>query len=747
MDASIVFGLLAGGLVLALIVAHLARRRAQEHRAREDLDKLIAERRHLPPTLHPVIDPEICIGSLACLKACPEGDILGIIDGKARLIHAEHCIGHGRCGVECPVGAISLVMGTAERGVDLPEVDEFFESSRAGVHVVGELGGMGLIKNAVVQGLQVADRLGEIITGETGAGAVGMVDVAIVGAGPAGLATAAALRAKGKTFRLLDQQTLGGTVAQYPRQKVVMTEVVELPFVGKIGKKEISKEHLLEQWQRLVKKARIEVEEGVKVQTLQGQDGAFTVGTDKGTVNARKIVLATGRRGSPRKLGCPGEQLAKVTYKLDDPEQYDGCSVLVVGGGDSAVEAAVQLAKESTAKVGISYRGPEFNKCRDANKQRIAEQAKKNALTCYFHTEVESIAEKTLTLKGKGGALTLENDFVLVLAGGELPLQFLQLMGVDVRRYHGEKLGGTKKKSSTQSRAGLAKQRQEQNARRFRNLMYLATGLLILAWLYWNGHAYYALSDAARRKSPDHPMLKSSGPFGHWVGIAATVVMLSNFIYPLRKRLQSLKGIGHIRDWLDFHVFVGFSSPAVIAFHAAFQSKNQLATATAGSLLVVVLTGIIGRFLYALVPSEKGRVLERADVLGLLERARDRLQPLVDEVLDKQALEDLLKFLGRPIEPGTLIDFLTTVPVEWLKLRALVGKAHSACGHGEHWEEVRDLSLRIGTLRTQARFFGGLKRLLGGWRAFHASLAVFLVFAMAAHIGVSLYLGYIPWKH
>ena len=345
---------------------------------------------------------------------------------------------------------------------------------------------------------------------------------------------------------------------------------------------------------------------------------------------------------------------------------------------------------------------------------------------------------------------------MLVLAGGELPLQFLQLMGVDVRRYHGERLRGPKKKNSPPSRAGLAKQLQEENARRFRNLMYLATGVLILAWLYWHGHDYYALEGAARRKSPLHQDLKSSGPFGHWVGIAATAVMLSNFIYPLRKRFSSLKGVGHIRDWLDFHVFVGFCSPAVIAFHAAFQSKNQLATATAGSLLVVVLTGIIGRFLYALVPSEKGRVLERADVLGLLERARDRLQPLVEEAegaedaqaeADHSALEALLKYLGRPIEPGTLIDFLTTVPLEWFKLRALLAKAHAAYGHGEHWEEVRDLSLRIGTLRTQARFFGGLKRLLGGWRGFHASLAVFLVFAMAAHIGVSLYLGYIPWKH
>jgi dihydropyrimidine dehydrogenase (NAD+) subunit PreT len=742
LDSTTIAALIAGGLILSLAVYHLLRRRAMERRARHDLDKLIAERRHLPPSLHPVIDPEICIGSLACLKACPEGDILGIIDGKARLIHAEHCIGHGKCAAECPVGAISLVMGTAERGIDLPEVDEFFESSRPGVHVVGELGGMGLIKNAIVQGQQCADRLaGELKTPAP----EGVVDVVIVGAGPAGLAAAAALREKGKTFRVLEQQAFGGTIAQYPRQKVVMTEEVDVPFIGKIGKKEISKEDLLEQWDKLVKKARIQVEEGIKVTTLEGNDGAFTVGTDKGTVNARKVVLATGRRGSPRKLGCPGENLSKVTYKLDDPEQYNGCSVLVVGGGDSAVEAAVQLSKESDARVAISYRGPEFNRCRDANKKRITEAAAKNALTIHFNTEVASITDKTITLKGKGAA-TLENDFVIVLAGGELPVQFLQVMGVELRRYHGEKLGANKKKTPQQSRAGLAKQLQVDNARRLRNLIYLATGVLILVWLYWHGRNYYPLDAHARLKSPEHPWLKSSGPFGHWVGIAATLVMLSNFIYPVRKRLQVLKGVGHIRDWLDFHVFVGFCSPAVIAFHAAFQSKNQLATATAASLLVVVLTGIIGRFIYALVPSEKGRVLERADVLGLLERAKDRLIPLADEAEDPKALEDVLHFLGRPIEPGGIADFLSTVPAEWFKLRSLLRAARRSFGHGEQWSDVKELSVRIGTLRTQARFFGGLKRLLAGWRVFHATLAVFLVVAMTAHIGVSLYLGYIPWK-
>src|SRR5512133_251887 len=219
--------LVSGSLIaVALVAGGLVGRRWA--RTRRDTAALEEKRRrglHLARSLHPVIDPDICIGSLSCLKACPEGDILGVVDGAARLVHADHCIGHGRCAAECPVGAIRLVFGSAERGVDLPEVDEFFESSRAGVHVVGELGGMGLIKNAITQGLQAAERLADVLRGSD-------QQVVVVGAGPAGLATALGLKACGVRYRLLEQDTVGGSVAHYPRRKVVMTEAVDLPLHG-----------------------------------------------------------------------------------------------------------------------------------------------------------------------------------------------------------------------------------------------------------------------------------------------------------------------------------------------------------------------------------------------------------------------------------------------------------------------------------------------------------------------------------
>ncbi|MGQ0504055.1 MAG: NAD(P)-binding domain-containing protein, partial [Myxococcaceae bacterium] len=302
-------------LTWVLRLRHLGR----EANSKKALAQAISKNLHIPQTLHPVVDPDLCIGSLSCIKACPEGDILGVVDGRAVLINASACIGHGKCELECPVDAIKLVFGSSERGQDLPRVDEYFESSRQGVYIVGELGGMGLIKNALQQGLQVGKHLSVKLKGQARKAGGDLVDIAIVGAGAAGLAAALACKEEGLSFRVLEQDSVGGTIAHYPRQKLVMTERVDLPLVGKFGKKIISKEELLGAWKKIVEKAQIRVEQGVKVEHIHGDDGAFKVATNRGDVKARKIVLAIGRRGTPRKLGVKGEDSAKVSYRLVDP--------------------------------------------------------------------------------------------------------------------------------------------------------------------------------------------------------------------------------------------------------------------------------------------------------------------------------------------------------------------------------------------------------------------------------------------
>src|SRR5882724_1875310 len=262
---------------VAVLSIYLARRRLEDRRARKKLAEAVRLELNIPTSLHPVIDPDICIGSGSCISACPEGKILGLVDGIATLLNASKCIGHGKCAVECPVHAIKLVFGTSERGVDLPEVDEYFETSRAGVHIVGELAGMGLIKNALIQGLQVAARFKDTVDRSPVAGAV---DVAIVGAGPAGIATAVGCRAAGLSYVHIEQDTVGGTVAHYPRQKLVMTETVDLPYYGKFGQTLIRKENLVASFQEVIAKAALRIHEKTKLTALAGDKDNFLITTD-----------------------------------------------------------------------------------------------------------------------------------------------------------------------------------------------------------------------------------------------------------------------------------------------------------------------------------------------------------------------------------------------------------------------------------------------------------------------------------
>lgn len=738
-SASIVAG--SAALVTAIGLVHVRRRRAREARDEAALEEGKARGAHLARSLHPVIDPDICIGSLSCLRACPEGDILGIVGGAARLVHADHCIGHGRCAAECPVGAIKLVFGSAERGVDLPEVDAFFESSRAGLHVVGELGGMGLIKNALVQGLECAERLVEIVPR-------GAPPVAIVGAGPAGIGTALGLKARDVPFRLLEQGSLGGSVFHYPRRKVAMTERVDLPLVGKFGKSTITKEELLAGWLRILSRTGIRVEEGVKVTGVGGEDGRFEVQAErqgaKESLSASKVVLAIGRRGTPRKLGVPGEDLPKVVYGLTDPEQYEGSKVMVVGGGDAALEAAMQIAEETRADVTLSYRGAELARCRDANRKRFQSMVAARRVRPLLPSQVTEIHPDLVRLDYGGKRAKIANDFVIVSIGGEAPQDFLKQVGVSMRRYHGEAPGAADHRTGEHSReirrAGkAAKVRAEKRHRNVLRVVYLVLGLAVLAALAWVGRDYYLLSRPERLRSPLHGTLKSAGPWGHSVGIAATLVMLSNFLYAARKRWKRLAALGRIGSWLDFHVFVGFMSPLVIAFHAAFQSNNLLATGTAGALGIVVATGVVGRFIYGVVPAEGGREVELSELLGRF----DRIQADLVQVATKSDMtRRLLVRVTSPVRAGSLVLLFVAMPFEILALRLRLLLVRFRFPDRAHWREFRGAVLRLEKLRWQIKFYQSLKRLLRGWRAFHASLAIFLVLVIAAHIGLSLYLGY-----
>lgn len=396
-----------------------------------------------PASLHPVIDPSRCIGSAACVASCPEGKVLGVVDGRATLIVGSKCVGHGRCTVECPVDAIRLVFGTSERGVDIPHVSADFESNVDRLYIVGELGGMGLVRNAVRQGVDATKHLSRRLKAE-GPLADGTVDVIVVGAGPAGVAAAITAKEQGLSFRLFDRESkFGGSILHFPRRKLVMTEPMQLPAYGPVKAREIPKEELLGLLQSALDRAGVAVECGREVRSVKpGGEGSarrFQVALSDGTqLVARAVMLAIGRRGMPNKLGVPGEELPKVAYSLLEPELYRGQRALVVGGGNSAVEAAVALAAEEGTHVTLSYRRAAFPRIAEKNRQNLDDAVAAGRVRMMLESNVTQIADGRVVLKTASGEAAIDNDAVFVFAGGVLPVDFLRDSGIRVEKKYGE---------------------------------------------------------------------------------------------------------------------------------------------------------------------------------------------------------------------------------------------------------------------------------------------------------------------
>jgi len=418
------FGLfLIGPLVLQI---RRNRRKERDALAAAERGKLYSSG---PRAQHPHIDISHCIGCGACVEVCPEGDVLAVIAGKAAIVNPHKCIGHGICADACPVGAIEIVMASPSVTADMPRLSRDYETSVPGVYIIGELGGLALIKNAVNQGRECVDTIARRIGALPSTPDV--VDVCIVGAGPAGLSASLRAVERNLSYVTLEQEELGGTVAKYPRQKLVMTSPVEFPMHGKFNKLEISKEKLMEFWTAVVKKGEVRVRTQEKVETIAPDaGGTLTVTSSKGTYRARCVILALGRRGTPRKLGITGEELPKVMYSLIEADAYIDADILVVGGGDSAVEAALGLAHQKGNRVTLSYRQGEFNRIKERNAQRIREAQRTGKVQVLFSSKPVEVREKSVLIEVDGGVRELPNAWMWVFAGGEPPNAFLQKVGV-----------------------------------------------------------------------------------------------------------------------------------------------------------------------------------------------------------------------------------------------------------------------------------------------------------------------------
>jgi thioredoxin reductase/NAD-dependent dihydropyrimidine dehydrogenase PreA subunit len=430
------------GVGVALLVAMLIhgllslRSRKQSEEVLANLEEMAALGEVVPDTMHPVVDLNRCIGSGACVQACPEKFVLGIVGGQAKLLNPLACVGHSACMTACPVDAIKLVFGSANRGIDLPLLDPHFQTTRHGVYVIGELAGMGLIRNAVRQGRQAADH---VVSGVR-RGRADAYDAVVVGAGPAGVSATLRLMERGLRVVLLDRDKVGGTIMHYPRAKVVMTGSLELAMVGSVKRRTMTKEDLVTLWQEIIESHGVPVRTGVTVHGVKEEpDGMLSLETSAGPIRAANVLLALGRRGTPRKLEVRGEEQAKVHYTLLEPDPFASKHVLVVGGGNSAVETALALADfNRCASVAISYRRDAFARCRAENRRRIDEAIQTMKVRALLPSQIVSINERDVVLTSGAREMSIPNDAVIVQVGGTAPAELLQTFGIEVVTKRGE---------------------------------------------------------------------------------------------------------------------------------------------------------------------------------------------------------------------------------------------------------------------------------------------------------------------
>jgi putative YpdA family bacillithiol system oxidoreductase len=424
------------GLIVSIAVPYWLKAANRKREALKTWEKNVRAGTVQPVTLHPKIDVLKCIGCAACVRACPEG-VLGVVDGIATILSGTKCIGHGLCADACPVSGITLGFGAPKQGQEIPFYNENYETNIPGLYIVGELGGIGLIKNAVGQGVKAID---DVIQKRRHRPPDGY-DVAIIGAGPAGLASALACQANNLRYVVLEQDEIGGTVLHYPRQKLVLTSPVDLPLYGKLKVSEISKEELLAIWKDIVARFTLNIRTHHKVESVDNRGGTFAITTKGETFTAGSVLLAIGRRGSPRKLGVPGENLSKVMYRLMDAESYTRKHALVVGGGDSAVEAAIGLASQHGNTVTLSYRREDFVRLKEKNEKRIKDFMKSQKVRAIFNSAVLEIKSDNVVIQEAEKILyNIQNDFTFVFAGGELPTELLKRAGVKLRTSEAEAL-------------------------------------------------------------------------------------------------------------------------------------------------------------------------------------------------------------------------------------------------------------------------------------------------------------------
>ena len=733
---------LLAALVLALGVAALAafaRRRelARMQAGVVERQRAVRNGAHQAQLSQPVIDLSRCLGCGACVAACPEERVLDLVHGQAVVVNGGRCVGHAACERECPVGAITVTLANLEQRRDVPVLTPALEAPHApGLFLAGEVTAHALIKTAIEHGARVAREVATRCASPAPALPSGdaPLDLCIVGAGPAGLACALEAKKHGLRFVVIDQASeLGGTVAKYPRRKLVITQPVELPLYGALKQTSYTKEELIALWQSIARQHELPIRGACTLESVQRYDDGFVLATSSGELRARHVCMAVGRRGAPNRLGVVGEELEKVSYGLLDAHSYAGRRVLVVGGGDSAVEAAVALAEQPGAEVTLSYRRAEFFRLRGRNEQRLQEALDAGRLQVVLESDVRAIGAEHVELEVRGAdgpqRLQLANDEVFVLAGGAPPFPLLERAGVSFDPTQREAAP-----AAPEQGAGLGQA--------------LAAGfgfsLATLAWVAWH-YDYYGAPAELRALDPRHSELRPGRGLGLGLGLIATALIAVNLLYLARRAQRWGVTFGSLKTWMTSHVATGVLALLCALVHAGMTTRDSVGGHALWALAALLVTGAIGRYFYAWLPrAANGRELELEEVHEQLARTGEQWDKsqrgFVDEV--RRELSELVRarqwnssFFGR------VLALLGGQRELRRRLAALADAGRAQGIEAARVDATLALARRAYSTALAAAHLEDLRALLSSWRYLHRWVAVLMLVLLVAHVAYALIYG------